>query len=404
MSTPHEIILDGYVYDLTAFTKVHPGGSQALNIFPHNQDITIHYYMLHSRPSKKLLEPYKLRKADTAVADTTIITNSLAFEDLKRRVNKEIKYQFATVEWYIKAVVILVIAMYLEYANLIYGYTYIKSSCLGVMFALIGLCIQHDANHGAVSYRYPILNTIFGYTQDWIGGSAILWKHHHVLLHHAYTNIRDQDPDITTDIIRLHKMTKWNRWYSFQAIYVWFLLPLLPLNWHFKEISDLLNMNHMGHAISVAAANEVRLSLILRLLFILRFYIIPIYYYPSLYTLSCLLLTLGVGGLYLGVNFIISHNFENTYVPDKDDEDWCFVQIKTSSTVGGRLLGFFHGGLNYQIEHHLFPKICHVHYHKLQPIVQQWCKDYNLPYTYFPRFIDNIRSCYKHLNMIGNEE
>lgn len=403
LQSPHHVIIDNHIYDLAAFSKVHPGGIHALNIFPHDSDVTVHYYMLHSRPSLKLLEPYILYKTNTP--PQSLITNSAAFQILKQRVNKELKYQYATSEWYIKAVCILTLAMYLEYNSLTYGFTYIKSTMLGIMFALIGLCIQHDANHGAVSGKYPILNMLFGYTQDWIGGSAILWKHHHVLLHHAYTNMRDQDPDITTDIIRLHKLTKHNKWYSFQAIYIWFLFPFLPLNWHFKEFLDLLQMKHMGHPIAKSAIKDVRLSLFFRLIFFIRFYLLPMYYYPSLHTMTCILLTLGVGGLYLGVNFIISHNFENTYIPDDTTkEDWAIIQVQTSSTVGCRLLGFFHGGLNYQIEHHLFPKICHVHYHKLQPIVQQWCKDFNIKYTYFPSMLKNITSCYRHLNALGNDK
>ena len=75
--------------------------------------------------------------------------------------------------------------------------------------------------------------------------------------------------------------------------------------------------------------------------------------------------------------------------------------METSSTVGGRALGFLHGGLNYQIEHHLFPRISHVHYHKLAPIVRQWCKDYKVKYAYYPTLQSNIKSCYSYLNQLG---
>ena len=116
-------------------------------------------------------------------------------------------------------------------------------------------------------------------------------------------------------------------------------------------------------------------------------------------------ITLLTGGLYLGVNFIISHVFEGVkyhHIENKNKIDWCILQIETSSSVGGRLLGFFHGGLNYQIEHHLFPRISHVHYHKIQPIIMDWCKKNNIKYNYFPNIITNIKSCFKYIDEMGN--
>lgn len=396
--TDEEVILDGWVYNLKEFSRVHPGGSNAINIFG-GCDATIHYYMIHPHRSLryKALEAFRLRKA--IVTDSKYICNSLAFQDLKQRVSRVVPYTFANAEWYIKAVILMMLAMYLEASNIYFGFNVVQSICLGIVMALIGLCIQHDANHGAISPN-PHINMLWGYAQDWIGGSAILWKHHHVLLHHAFTNLDGNDPDITTDLIRLHENCKWKYIYNLQAVYVWFLLAFLPFNWHFKEIVDLVTMKHMGRKICRMARSEVMIGIIMRIGFILRFYVLPIYLYPSLYTVFCIWLCLVTGGLYLGVNFIISHNFEGVK-KIKMSKDWAIAQVETSSTVGGRLLGYFHGGLNYQIEHHLFPRICHVHYYKIKPVVEKWCKEYNIKYTYFESIFDNIASCYRHLDMIG---
>jgi fatty acid desaturase (delta-4 desaturase) len=397
----HEVIIDGSVYDLNAFARVHPGGSNALNIFG-GSDATVHYFMLHPhlKVRTNALEPYKLRKAH--ICDNKYILNSCAFQELKKRVRNVVAYPYATREWYLKACIILGTEIYLEYHNMMYGFTFLKSVFLGFMMALIGLCIQHDANHGAVSPN-GFVNWIWGLTQDWIGGSSLLWKHHHVLMHHAYTNMDMADPDATTDIIRLHTETRHRPWHRWQGIYTWILLPLLPLNWHFKEIWDLYTMRHMGRRISLIACNEAHLGIILRFLFLVRFYVVPLYLYPSCHTVACICTCLAVGGGYLGINFIISHNFEGVKHMNKNygQKDWSVTQIETSSTVGGRLLGFFHGGLNYQIEHHLFPRICHVHYHKIKPIVQQWSYDHGVKYTYFNTITDNVISCYKYLVSMG---
>lgn len=276
-----------------------------------------------------------------------------------------------------KAVGIMALVCYLEYSSLAHGFNLLKSTVLGVLMAMIGLCIQHDANHGAVSASGWV-NRFWGYTQDWIGGSALLWQHHHVLMHHADTNVEGDDPDITGDLVRFHTLTDWSPKHRFQAMYTWFLLPLLPLKWHFAEAFDLLKMEHMGRPISPMAQGEANIALAFRVSFLLRFYALPMYLYPSLHTAICIVACFASAGLYLGVNFIISHNFEGVrwVLSDADrarhtKRDWAFEQVETSSTVGGRVLGFFHGGLNYQIEHHLFPRISHVHYHKLKPVIEQ---------------------------------
>jgi len=404
-----EIILHNDIYDLKGFSKVHPGGENILNIFG-GKNATIHYYMLHPHIIMRtsLLDKYKLRSVDKISSENdvtnTYIINSDSYKKLKMNVNNIIKYPYATTEWYIKAIFIMFSISYIEYCNITYGFKIINSILLGFLMALVGLCIQHDANHGAVS-RNEKTNMLWGLTQDWIGGSSLLWKHHHVLLHHAYTNTFEYDPDITTDIIRLHKSVKWDKIYMLQKIYIWFLLALLPVNWHILEIKDLYSMKHMGENISQMALKESYIGLLLRFTFIIRFYIIPFYYYPSLYTIFNIILTLIVGGLYLGLNFIISHNFEGvkSFIYDKTEKkDWALLQAETSSTVGGRIMGFFHGGLNYQIEHHLFPRISHVHYYKIKPIIEEWCKENKIKYNYYDNIFSNIKSCYKHLDKLGN--
>jgi len=401
----NEIILEDHVYDLKGFAKVHPGGNIAINIFG-GRDVTIHYYMLHNHQSihKEILEPYKIRKINKIEENNNSIydINTLAFRELKKIVKKEIKYSYATNEWYIKAIAIMALEIYIEYDNILNGFNYSKSILHGIIMAMIGLCIQHDANHGAIS-KTPWINYAWGLTQDWIGGSSLLWKHHHVLLHHAYTNLEGDDPDTTGSLIRLHKDTKPKPYHKIQSIYTWFLLPFLPLSWHFKEIYDLIYMHHSGFKISSMARKEATIGLILRVFFIIRFYIIPYYYHNNIHTILCMLITLAVGGFYLGINFIISHNFEGvSYISSSNQKkDWAFHQIETSSTVGGRILGFFHGGLNYQIEHHLFPRISHVHYHKIHNIIKKWCKENDVHYTYYNNIFDNIISCYKQLKKMG---
>lgn len=402
----NEVILDEYIYDLKEFAKHHPGGDKMLNIFGGN-DVTVHYHMIHNHKNIRTdaLERFKLRKRKYPPKHQYIL-NSTIFQDLKARVSKTIPNPYATTEWYIKAVAIMIFEIYLEIDNIFNGFTYMKSILLGFTMSFIGLCIQHDANHGAVS-RKPWVNVLWGYTQDWIGGSSLLWKHHHVLMHHPYTNTINFDPDVTTNAIRVHQKVDKKLYHYFQTIYTWFLFLLLPLSWHFKEIYDLIVMKHCGANISKMAKREANIGIFLRLLFLIRFYGIPLYFYPSFNTLLYILMSISIGGLYLGINFIISHNFEGTccsltFDEEKENKnDWAVEQITTSSSVGGRILSFFHGGLNYQIEHHLFPRISHVHYHKLHKIVVEWCYENGIKYNYYSNLYQNFKSCIKHLHSLG---
>ena len=116
-----------------------------------------------------------------------------------------------------------------------------------------------------------------------------------------------------------------------------------------------------------------------------------------------------VGGYYLSFFFVISHNFEGVEMHDNDfahkkEQSFLRKQVATSSNVGGSFLCFINGGLNYQIEHHLFPRISHTHYPTIAPIVREFCKTKNIPYKHFPTVWDNVASCARHMYQMGSKQ
>ena len=121
-----------------------------------------------------------------------------------------------------------------------------------------------------------------------------------------------------------------------------------------------------------------------------------------------------VGGFYLAFFFIISHNFKGVYMFDdettttpetqKIQNSFLHRQVLSSSNVGGNILCFINGGLNYQIEHHLFPRIQHCHYPTIAPIVREYCRSKGIPYVHFPTIYSNVKSCIEHLCSLGNEQ
>ena len=108
----------------------------------------------------------------------------------------------------------------------------------------------------------------------------------------------------------------------------------------------------------------------------------------------------------LAVIFQPAHVMEDTEFPVSEDgktvqENWTIHQLKTTCNLASksRFFSWFVGGLNYQIEHHLFPNICHVHYRKLSPIVMETAKEFEIPYhtmtTFSEALVRHGRMLYK---------
>jgi len=279
---------------------------------------------------------------------------------------------------------------------------------------LIGLNIMHDANHGAASFNSNI-NYCLGLLQDWIGGSAIHWRHHHVVLHHIHTNT-EADPDIRSKpLLRVHPKDEPDKINQFQHLYIWPILSLLGVRIIFVEPIDLATgvfgyedkrqVGDTEHRFSEATKTDRHIALLLRALFYLRFIILPLIFVPEWNTVLCIYAAIASGSLYLGGLFILSHNFPDVkfHPSNGDDKSISFMaaQVETSCNWGDWLAIQLCGGLNYQIEHHLFPGICHVHYHKIAPIVRRKCEELGFRYIHYPDLFSNAVSCFKHLQKMG---
>jgi len=433
-ASPHLTILERGVYDISKFAKFHPGGPDIL--YFGGQDSTVHFYMIHPAAGEipDFMKKYRVGKIEAQDVDRTYRYRTKIDKEIRRRVGKELREfsPWANSVFWAKAIFLLLAMVSLEWAWIYTGPTLVKAILLGLVYASIGLNIQHDANHGAISPN-PKVNTMLGYTQDLIGGSRMLWIQQHVVGHHPQTNRTEFDPDIMTSAPLLNmcidRTPEW--WHKFQHYYVLPLLHLLAFSWILLGIRDLWTMKFSGKYPVNPAVRERDISLVLRVFYLFRIIILPLYLYPALSTLFCIYVLWGVGSFYLGFFFLLSHNFEGVHTVKEDplhesnhgkssrkrdgkqkgllqgeDEgeglDWTITQITTSSTLGSRVLGFLNGGLNYQIEHHLFPRICHVHYPLIAPIVREVCEKHGVKYTYFPTIWENLSSTLKHVRFLGN--
>ena len=284
---------------------------------------------------------------------------------------------------------------------------------MGIGMAGIGLSVMHDANHGGYSNK-PWLNNLMGYSLNFVGGNAFNWKVQHNVLHHTYTNIHEVDEDISPrGILRMTPYGEWRFFHRFQHFYAWFAYGLMTLIWIVtKDFVRLVKYQREG-LVKKQKANIVTEWIILLAT--------KIFYFSYVIVLPAVLLPVAwwqvlvgfvamhyIAGFILAIIFQPAHVIDGTEYPMPDEEgkmenSWAVHQLLTTTNFANnnRVLSWYVGGLNYQVEHHLFPNICHVHYRKISKIVKQTAEEFGLPYKSEPTFIAALISHGKLLKQLG---
>lgn len=317
---------------------------------------------------------------------------------------------------------ILMLALYyIPYAMIISGlatglFFWLCWILTGLGLAGIGMSVMHDANHGAYSAN-KIVNNLLGYTLNMVGGDANNWKVQHNILHHTYTNIHGHDEDVNDKMgMRFSPAGKYHKRQRFQVVYALMLYSLMTLYWATaKDFVQFNRYNKLSH--NKDSRNErikkFTTMLFLKMIYYVYMIVLPVTILNVLWwkvILGFLLLHI-VAGLVLSIVFQIAHVVESTAFPPLNkngniENEWAIHQLNTTTDFAANnlFITFFVGGLNYQAIHHLFPRICHVHYPKLAPIVAQTAKEYAIPYLYFSSFGEAFMSHLRLLKKLGRDE
>lgn len=286
---------------------------------------------------------------------------------------------------------------------------------MGFGVAGIGLSIMHDANHGAYSAK-PWVNNLLGLSLNLVGGHATNWKVQHNVLHHTYTNIHDVDEDISPrGIIRMAPESEWKPIHKFQHYYAWFFYGFMTLVWVLtKDFGRIIKYQREG-LIKKQRTNATREWLIMLTTKIIYFsYIIVL---PMLVlgvsfveVFIAFLIMHYIAGFILAIIFQPAHVVVGTEYPMPDGEgnlenSWAIHQLHTTTDFGKKqkLFSWYVGGLNYQVEHHLFPNICHVHYREIAKIVEQTAKEFGLPYKSKETFFEALVSHANQLKFLSEK-
>jgi linoleoyl-CoA desaturase len=299
--------------------------------------------------------------------------------------------------------------------NTITGWTAIGGVILmGVAMAGIGFSVAHDALHGAYSNK-PWVNTMLGASFDMLGANGYMWQITHNVIHHTYTNIHNVDEDLTVSpLLRLSPDAEHYWFHRFQHWYAAGAYSLATLFWVFakdfkyfmkKDLGPFQDRKHSKGAVTWLVVSKIAYYIYA---LVLPLMLIQAPWWAILLGFATVHL---IAGAILGIVFQLAHVVEGTEYPLPDDtgnmeHTWAVHEMLTTSNFArsNPVLRWYIGGLNFQIEHHLFPKVCSIHYPEISGIVQDVAKKHGIPYNEHLTFTAALASHWRMLKKLGQPE
>jgi linoleoyl-CoA desaturase len=347
--------------------------------------------------------------------------NNEFYQSLKTAVDEyfEEKQVKKTGDWrlYTKTITLVGSAIagycFLMLANLTAVPALLICAILGYVFACIGFAVMHDANHGSYSTK-PWLNDMLGLSANALGASSFFWKQKHNIIHHTYTNVDGIDDDIAkSPIIRQCESQKWVPAHKVQHLYLLPVYALSSIFWiFFMDFTKYFTRKiYTTDAWQLSVKNKA-IFWLTKAGYLTFYIVLPIIKWGFLPWLGGFLLLHAVMGLTLSIVFQLAHVVENTEFEHVALEEtkhvesaWAVHELKTTSNfaMGSKVISWFVGGLNFQIEHHLFPKVSHVHYPAISKIVMQKCAEFNLPYNQYKTMAQAVASHFRVMKYLGKK-
>ncbi len=341
--------------------------------------------------------------------------------ELKRRIGEYFtqkgKATTGNIKLYLKAG-ILVVSFIAVYTHIVFFtpptlWAILECVLLGCLTAAIGFNVMHDGAHGSFS-RYKWVNKIASNAAEFLGASQFMWKNKHNVIHHTYTNIHGVDDDIEArPFLRLCDEQQHYKIHRYQHLYFWAAYSLLYIWWVFVTDYKKYFSGRIGDIPLQKMSTKDHISFwTYKLIHAFIFVALPIMMIGFLPWLIGFLTTCLVAGFVLSIVFQLAHTVEHTHFPMPDNatgkmaDEWAIHQLKTTANFATRnkLVSWFVGGLNFQVEHHLFPKISHIHYPAISKIIKKACKEYGVEYIEYPRVRYAVASHVAFLRQMGRNK
>ncbi|MEW5311629.1 MAG: hypothetical protein WDW38_003328 [Sanguina aurantia] len=388
-------IYRGVAYDLTPYLEKHPGGRWLLNLAI-GRDATGLFESYHLRPEVAVARLNRLPKLEgfpvEAVPTSPYPNDSPIYNAIRERVRLEVfkgvsGAQRTGSEGAALAVLSTAVITYIMYAMNANVFT---GAMLGLAGAWIGLTIQHCGNHGAMSTN-PIINNLMGLTNDVAGGSSLMWRYHHQVSHHIHCNDEAFDEDVFSSfpLLRFDDRMPQMWWHKYQHMYMWALFPFLQLAFQLGDVNALI-ANRTPGATLYGASKEEKATLVLgKVAHYTLLLAVPFALHGGMAALTGWAAYVAAQSIILASTFAVSHN-----VPETKPQEDNACRENLYHPIGERDWG----GLNLQIEHHLFPAISFMHYPAISKIVSEECAKRGVPYAHYntlqeilPKFVGFMR-------------
>lgn len=282
---------------------------------------------------------------------------------------------------------------------------------LSQFYVMIGFNIQHDANHNSYS-KHSWLNKLGSLSLDFVGGSSELWKQAHNFLHHTYTNIDNIDADMETlSLLRLNPHQEWKPWHRFQHLYFVFVYAILLFYWiYLSDFQKLISGKIGDYKLPNLGYKRLTILFSFKAFYIFYALILPCFFHPIYHVIIANLLILGMVGFNLSIIFNLAHIMNKNEFPITQgqylQDEWAIHQVKTTANFATNnwFLTWYLGGLNFQIEHHIFPRMSHIHYPNIHHIVKKTCEEFNIDYINYGTIGEAVIEHINYLQMLGKSE
>lgn len=355
------------------------------------------------------------------MAKVTFSNNgNLFFQSLKKSVDQYFVSNGIkrTGNWklYLKTIVLIPLAIAIYTYLLTASYPAIIGITLSVVLGLtlvsIAFNVMHDACHGSYSSKKWV-NELLSLTMNALGSNAFIWKIKHNIIHHTYTNVDGIDDDIAkSPVLRHCPSQKWVPAHRFQFIYMFIVYALSTILW-------VLLTDTVKYLSKKIVVTEMKISVKEHIIFWVSKALYAFFYVAlpimlvgwEAWLISYLIVNVTMG-ITLAVVFQLAHVVEKTSFEEAGadhkmiEAEWAIHEINTTANFApkNKIVSWFVGGLNFQVEHHLFPRVSHVHYPALSKIVQQECNRFNLPYHYYPTMTEAVISHIRVMKQLGKKD
>ena len=283
------------------------------------------------------------------------------------------------------------------------------AASLGLSMAAIGFNIQHDGGHKAYSDKTWV-NRLAATTLDLLGGSSYVWDHKHNTVHHTYANITGHDDDIEVGFLaRMSPHQKRLKFHRFQHWYLWLLYGLLPIKWQlFDDYYNIAKGKIGNYGFARPKGKDLAIFIAGKATFMSMAFVIPALFHPLWMVIAFYVFANWVNGILLAIVFQLAHVVEEAEFPmpneaNKIENHWAVHQVETTVDFARNnpVWTWLLGGLNFQVEHHLFPRICHVHYPKISRLVERTCKEFGVQYNAHTTFFAGVASHFRWIRQMG---